>query len=64
MFAGGLIAGPVSLLLFEGLEHIAFYKDLQTIDLLPDYKILTVMIGKCIGTTGLTHRKQKWTRFL
>lgn len=41
MFAGGLIAGPVSLLLFEGLESVAFYKDLATIDLLPDYKILT-----------------------
>ena len=41
VFAGGLMAGPISLLLFEGLEHVAFYKDLDAIDAQPDYIILS-----------------------
>lgn len=44
VFGGGLLAGPLSLLLFEAIEHVSFYSDLMDIDLVPDFKKLLYAI--------------------
>ena len=39
VFGGGLFAGPLSLLLFEGIEQVSFYSKLERIDRVPDQTI-------------------------
>ncbi len=40
VYGGGMLAGPLSLLLFDLIERTNFYADLTDIDLVPDFKKL------------------------
>ena len=40
VYGGGMLAGPLSLLLFDVIERTNFYADLTDIDLVPDFKKL------------------------
>ncbi len=40
VYGGGMLAGPLSLLLFSVIELVPFYADLTYIDLIPDFKKL------------------------
>ncbi|MFT7625665.1 MAG: RsiW-degrading membrane proteinase PrsW (M82 family) [Myxococcota bacterium] len=59
VFAGGMLAGPISLVLFEFIERTAFYGDLQSVDVVSD---MTKLIYAVFGI-GLIEELSKFLVF-
>lgn len=70
-FGGGLIAGPLSLALYEGIAHVAFYRGLDALEYVPDihkliYAIFAIglieEVSKILVCTWFLRRRELTTR--
>ncbi len=59
VFGGGLLAGPLALLLFEAVERVAFYDRLTELDSVPE----AIKLAYCLGAIGPVEELAKFFVF-